>query len=229
MGSVGHRSCGIGAPSSTRKLNYRMFMDVAFSSITLAFLAAVLVLLLIPGPAVLYIVSRSVAQGRIAGVVSACGVAVGSMFHVIAAALGLSAVLVSSAQAFQVVRWAGAAYLVYLGWRTIRSADKSETLEARSEPLGAVFRQGVVVNALNPKVAVFFFAFLPQFVHPDAGQVSAQFAVLGVTLVLVGILTDAGYAMVAGSVSTWLKTKRSLLRKTSGSILMFLGIAAARS
>lgn len=196
--------------------------------VTPAFIAAVLVLLLVPGPAVLYIVTRSVAQGRMAGVVSALGVALGSMFHVAAAALGLSAVLVSSAELFQVVKWAGAAYLVYLGWRTIRSAEASSEQEQLEDSLRQVFRQGVVVNALNPKVAVFFFAFLPQFVQPGAGQVAGQFLVLGVTLVMVGIVTDSMYATVAGSVSGWMRTKRALLRKTSGSILILLGLAAAR-
>lgn len=206
-----------------------MSMSDSLSVITPAFIAAVLVLLLVPGPAVVYIVTRSVAQGRMAGVVSALGVALGSMFHVAAAALGLSAVLVSSAELFHVVKWAGAGYLVYLGWRTIRSADGSGEGESMEDSLRQVFRQGVVVNALNPKVAVFFFAFLPQFVQPDAGQAASQFVVLGVTLVVVGIITDSIYAAAAGSVSGWMKTKRALLRKTSGSILILLGVAAARS
>lgn len=200
--------------------------DVA-SVVSPAFVAAALALLLIPGPAVLYIVTRSVAQGRMAGVTSAMGVGVGSLAHVAAAALGLSAILVSSAELFRVVKWLGAAYLVYLGWRTIRSADGGTTADPDSDSPQVIFRQGVVVNALNPKLAVFFFAFLPQFVQPELGQVASQFVVLGITLILIGLITDTVYAVLAGSVSGWLKDKRAALRKTSGTILVLLGITAA--
>ena len=204
-------------------------MQDLFSVITPAFLAAALVLLLIPGPAVLYIVTRSVAQGRLAGLTSTVGVGIGSLAHVAAAALGLSAILVSSAEVFRLVKWAGAAYLIYLGWRTLRSADAGDTADVSEDSLRVVFRQGVIVNALNPKLAVFFFAFLPQFVQPEVGRVAAQFTILGITLVVIGLITDSVFAVVAGSVSGWLKAKRSALRKTSGGILVLLGITAAVS
>ena len=204
-------------------------MQDLFSVITPAFIAATLVLLLIPGPAVLYIVTRSVAQGRLAGLTSTIGVGIGSLAHVAAAALGLSAILVSSAEVFRLVKWAGAAYLMYLGWRTLRSADAGDTAEVSEDSLRVVFRQGVIVNALNPKLAVFFFAFLPQFVQPEVGRVAAQFTILGITLVVIGLITDSVFAVVAGSVSGWLKAKRSALRKASGGILVLLGITAASS
>lgn len=204
-------------------------MQDLFSVITPAFIAATLVLLLIPGPAVLYIVTRSVAQGRLAGLTSTIGVGIGSLAHVAAAALGLSAILVSSAEVFRLVKWAGAAYLMYLGWRTLRSADAGDTAEVSEDSLRVVFRQGVIVNALNPKLAVFFFAFLPQFVQPEVGRVAAQFTILGITLVVIGLITDSVFAVVAGSVSGWLKAKRSALRKASGGILVLLGVTAAVS
>ena len=204
-------------------------MQDLFSVITPAFIAATLVLLLIPGPAVLYIVTRSVAQGRLAGLTSTIGVGIGSLAHVAAAALGLSAILVSSAEVFRLVKWAGAAYLMYLGWRTLRSADAGDTAEVSEDSLRVVFRQGVIVNALNPKLAVFFFAFLPQFVQPEVGRVADQFTILGITLVVIGLITDSVFAVVAGSVSGWLKAKRSALRKASGGILVLLGVTAAVS
>ena len=129
------------------------------------FVSAVLVLLAIPGPAVLYILGRSIGQGRSAGLVSALGIGVGTLVHVAAAAVGLSALLVSSATAFGVVKYLGAAYLIYLGVQKLRRDESFEASgdEARSK-LSRVFGQGIVVNVLNPKTAIFFFAFLPQFV-----------------------------------------------------------------
>src|SRR5262245_57466906 len=129
------------------------------------FAAAALVLAVTPGPAVLYIVTRSVSQGRLAGVVSCLGVAVGGMVHVLAAAAGLSVVLATSALAFNIVKYAGAAYLVWLGIQKLTRAPRPDA-EASAEPhsLLRVFREGVVVNVLNPKTALFFLAFLPQFV-----------------------------------------------------------------
>lgn len=128
------------------------------------FIIASLALLLVPGPAVLYIIGRSVSQGRPAGVASVLGIEVASLVHVTAAALGLSAILLSSALAFNVVKYLGAAYLIYLGIRTLLSKDKApEEAAAKPDSLRRIFTQGVVVNLLNPKTALFFFAFLPQF------------------------------------------------------------------
>ncbi|HEV2870745.1 MAG TPA: LysE family translocator, partial [Actinomycetota bacterium] len=165
------------------------------------FAVAAVTLLVIPGPAVLYIVTRSVDQGRAAGLASVCGVHVGTLLHVAAAALGLSALLVSSATAYDTVRWLGAAYLVWLGVRRLLARD--EDLPAAPGPdahrlgLGRIFAQGVVVNVLNPKTALFFFAFLPQFVDTSRGSVPFQVVVFGVAFVLLGFLSDGAYAVAA--------------------------------
>src|SRR6187402_3413980 len=144
------------------------------------FVLAALVLLVIPGPAVLYIVAQSISRGRLAGIVSMLGIQVGGLVHVAAAAAGLSALLVHSAVAFNAVKYAGAAYLVFLGLRRILGKDETEVPGVRPEKsLRRLFGQGVVINVLNPKTALFFFSFLPQFVDVDAGSVAVQIATLG--------------------------------------------------
>jgi threonine/homoserine/homoserine lactone efflux protein len=146
----------------------------------LLFVTAALVLLLIPGPAVFYIVGRSIGHGRGAGLVSALGISVGSLVHTAAAAVGLSALLMSSAVAFAAVKYLGAAYLIYLGIQKIRCDEPFELSgDAPRVKLGRVFGQGIVVNVLNPKAALFFFAFLPQFVDPSRGHVATQILFLG--------------------------------------------------
>jgi threonine/homoserine/homoserine lactone efflux protein len=135
-------------------------------SLLLLFVSAALVLLAIPGPAVLYVTSRSIGQGRSAGFISALGIGVGTLVHAAAAAAGLSALLMSSAMAFSVVKYLGAAYLIYLGIQKLRREESLEpTQEAPRSKLSRVFGQGIIVNILNPKTALFFFAFLPQFVE----------------------------------------------------------------
>ena len=139
------------------------------------FVTAALVLLLIPGPAVFYIVGRSIGHGRSAGLVSALGISVGSLVHTAAAAVGLSALLMSSAVAFAAVKYLGAAYLIYLGIQKIRREEPFELSgDAPRVKLGRIFGQGIVVNVLNPKAALFFFAFLPQFVDASRGHVASQ-------------------------------------------------------
>ena len=203
-----------------------------WSSLTVFFVAA-LALLLIPGPAVLYIVARSIDQGRTAGLASVVGVGLGSMVHVVAAALGLSALLVQSAAAFTSVKYLGAAYLVYLGIR--RLMDKGDTLVPTSggeRSLRTVFVQGVWVNILNPKTALFFFAFLPQFVDVGAGPVGLQILLLGTLFVTMGILTDGVYAAAAGGLGVWLKRRPAILgaqRWFAGTIFIGLGLATAFS
>jgi threonine/homoserine/homoserine lactone efflux protein len=169
-------------------------------------------LLLIPGPAVLYIVTRSVDQGRRAGLASSSGIATGTLAHVLAAALGLSALLVSSAVAYSVVKYAGAAYLFYLGVKKFRErpATANELKHVQALPLRRVYAQGVLVNVLNPKTAIFFFAFLPQFVNPARGYVSGQFLALGMLFTLVGLTTDSVWALTAGSAAGWLRTQSVL-------------------
>jgi len=192
-----------------------------------------MLLLLVPGPAVLYITSRSIGLGRAAGLVSAMGIAVGTLLHVAAATLGLSALLVSSASAFQLVKYAGAAYLIYLGIRTLRGGDApalDPTGERRS--LRNIFGQGVLVNLLNPKTALFFLAFLPQFVDPARGHATLQIFELGLLFALMGWISDSVWATIAGTFGTRLRGNvrlRSTQRKISGGALIALGLASAFS
>jgi len=200
------------------------------------FAVAAVTLLLIPGPAVLYTVTRSVDQGRAAGLASVCGVHVGTLLHVAAAALGLSALLVSSATAYDTVRWLGAAYLVWLGVRRLLARDE-DVLEAaaagpgaRRPGLGRIFAQGVVVNVLNPKTALFFFAFLPQFVDTSRGSVPFQVVVLGAAFVLLGLLSDGAYALLASTGAGWLRRRPRVARTSrlvSGGVLISLGVTTA--
>lgn len=199
----------------------------------LIFMGAALALLLAPGPAVLYIVARSVDQGRMAGIVSVLGIALGSLVHVMAAAVGLSALLVQSALAFMIVKYLGAAYLIYLGIMTLRRDSKSvEVGEIEKKPLKRIFRQGIVVNVLNPKTALFFFAFLPQFVDAGHGSVTLQILILGMIFTTMAIITDSGYAIVSGTLSGWLKGSQGFLKVQkylSGSIYVLLGMTTAVS
>ena len=197
------------------------------------FVLAALVLLLTPGPAVLYIVTRSIDQGRRAGLVSVLGVHVGTLAHIFAAAAGLSALLAASVTAFSVVKYLGAAYLVYIGVRRLldRSA-RSTSAPGAPRRLWRAFLDGVVVNVLNPKTGLFFLAFLPQFVTISRGHVGEQIVCLGVVFVLLGAVTDSLYALTAGSAAQWLRGKPRFLaseRWISGSLYIGLGVAAAFS
>ena len=197
------------------------------------FLTSAVVLLAIPGPAVTYVVGRSIGLGRGAGVVSALGIAVGTCFHTLAAAVGLSALLVSSAAAFAGVKYLGAAYLIYLGVQKLRH-DDSLDLSAGTErtKLSRVFGQGIVVNVLNPKTALFFFAFIPQFVNASRGPVAEQILFLGLLFAAMGVVSDSLWGVFAGTVADrlrrdrrWSRTQRYL----SGGILISLGVATAVS
>jgi threonine/homoserine/homoserine lactone efflux protein len=197
------------------------------------FMIAALVLLLTPGPAVLYIVTRSIDQGRRAGLVSVLGVHVGTLVHIFAAAAGISAVLAASAVAFSVVKYLGAAYLIFIGAR--RLLDRTRLGAPPSgEPtrLRRAFLDGVIVNVLNPKTGLFFLAFLPQFVTVSRGHVGEQIVALGVVFVLLGAITDSLYALGAGSAARWLRGSPRFLaseRWISGSLYIGLGVAAALS
>ncbi|TYB48054.1 LysE family translocator [Actinomadura chibensis] len=194
----------------------------------LLFLLAALTLVAIPGPNHLYITTRSIGEGRRAGVVSALGVETGTLVHIAAAAAGLSAVVAASATAFGVLRYAGAAYLVFLAYRTLRGRDEPDGLDLRPQPLRRVYLDGVLVNVLNPKVVLFFLAFLPQFVDRDAGAVPVQIAVMGVVLALIGLVSDIVYAVAAGSIGAWLRARpvfRRRQRYATG--LVYLGLGAA--
>ena len=200
------------------------------------FVAASLALTLVPGPAVLYIVARSVEGGRPAGLVSVLGIGAGGLVHVAFAALGLSALLVSSAAAFAVVKWLGVAYLIYLGIARFLARDEKDAgVTVANEPLSRVFSQGVIVNVVNPKTALFFLAFLPQFVDPSRGAVTAQIALLGTTFVVLALCTDALYALLSGTAADWLRRRnesprfRRTGRYVSGSVYLALGAATVIS
>lgn len=197
------------------------------------FVFAALVLAVTPGPAVLYIVTRSITQGRTAGAVSCLGIATGGLVHVLAAALGLSAALAASALAFNIVKYAGAAYLVWLGVRTLATRTAPAAVE-RAEPrsLARVFQDGVVVNVLNPKTALFFLAFLPQFVSPARGDVPLQVASLGGLFILIAFCTDTSWSLAASGAGSWLRGHPRFVssqRYVAGSVYLTMGLTAALS
>ena len=196
----------------------------------LLFAGASVLLLVAPGPSVLYVVTRSVAQGRRAGAVSVLGVGLGNFSHAVAAAVGISALVASSALAFSVVKYAGAAYLIYLGIRALLGRGGA----ALPTPDGArtdrrLFWEGFVVDFLNPKVALFYLAFLPQFVDPAQGAVAPQMLVLGAVFTSLGLLSDGTYALAAGTFGRRLRNARfeSRLRRASGVVFVGLGVSAA--
>jgi threonine/homoserine/homoserine lactone efflux protein len=195
------------------------------------FMGATLALLLVPGPAVLYITARSANQGRLAGLVSVLAIETANFLQAVAATLGLSAILLSSALAFDVVKYLGAAYLIYLGIRKLVTSDNgaSEGMVKR-ESLWRIYWQGFMVNLLNPKTALFFFAFLPQFVRPDRGNVTGQTLLLGALFVGMAIITDSMYALLASSLAAKLRESRHFQkgqRYFAGLVYVGLGITTA--
>jgi threonine/homoserine/homoserine lactone efflux protein len=195
------------------------------------FIAAALVVLVIPGPAVLYILAQSLGQGRRAGLASVLGLSTGALVHVAAATAGLSAILLTSATAFTAVKLLGAAYLIYLGIRTLLTRAPAGRIAAPpARALRRVFADGIVVSILNPKIAVFFLAFLPQFVDPVRGPVPQQILLLGLLYVALALVTDATYALVAGSLRHWLSGRvldGPLPRYASGLLYIGLGVGTA--
>jgi threonine/homoserine/homoserine lactone efflux protein len=195
------------------------------------FVVAALALLLLPGPAVLYITARSASQGRLAGLVSVVAIETANFTQAVAAALGLAAILYSSAMAFNAVKYMGAAYLIYLGINTLFfSSDKETGKAVERESLWRIYWQGFVVNILNPKTALFFFAFLPQFVNPERGSATAQTLMLGTIFVGLAIVTDSMYALLASSVAGQLRGRKNFQkggRYFSALIYIGLGIATA--
>ena len=200
------------------------------SASTLAvFAAASFALIVVPGPSVLYIVGASISQGRRAGLTSMLGVQAGGLIHVFAAAVGVSALIASSAEAFTIVKFAGAAYLVYLGVQRIRHAGEDDHTQQAPRSHAHLFRQGVVVNVLNPKVAIFFVAFLPQFIDPSAGTPGLQIVVLGLLFILIAMISDGTYALLAGTAAEHLRgsfRSRQRLDRISGTIIIGLGAVA---
>jgi len=198
----------------------------------MGFIVAALVVLLTPGPGVLYVMARSAAQGYRAGFVSALGLSAGALVHVAAAAVGLSAILLTSATAFNVVKVLGAGYLIYLGIRTIwfnkTGLAANDTLTP--VPMQRLFTDGVIISILNPKIAIFFMAFLPQFVDPERGSGVGQIALLGMVYAALALCTDSAYAVLANRLRQWMSpraTKRPWPRYLSGWLYIGLGINAA--
>jgi threonine/homoserine/homoserine lactone efflux protein len=195
------------------------------------FIVAALALLLVPGPAVLYITARSASQGRMAGLVSVLAIETANFTQVVAAALGLAAILYSSAMAFNVVKYLGAAYLIYLGiHKLFFSKDKRAENTVERDSLWRICWQGFAVNILNPKTALFFFAFLPQFVNPERGNATSQTLLLGAIFVGLAIITDSMYALLTSSLAGHLKGNKKFQkggRYFAGLIYIGLGITTA--
>jgi len=195
----------------------------------LTFAVASLALLLIPGPAVLYIINRSISDGRNVAIAAVAGLEIGNFVHVVAATVGLSAVIAASATAFNVVKWIGAGYLLYIGARTlVRRPAETNATEAGAS-LKRSFTQGIVVNIFNPKVALFFLSFLPQFIDTDRGSAALQSLVLGSIFVVIGLTTDMMYALTASALREKLLRGKSLpfiQRYISGTIFIALGVFA---
>jgi threonine/homoserine/homoserine lactone efflux protein len=196
------------------------------------FIPVVIVLAITPGPAVTYIIARSIDQGRKAGLVSVGAVASGNVVHAIGAALGLSAILASSALAFDIVKYLGAAYLIYLGIRALLTKTDVETAEnIESKKLSKIYRDGVMVAILNPKTALFFLSLLPQFID-HTRPVSGQMLFLGLLFVAVAAFTDSLYAIASGTAGRWLRANKSFQkaqRYITGTVYIGLGLTAAFS
>ena len=197
----------------------------------LLFVTASLALIVVPGPDMIYVLTRGVSQGRTAGLISATGVCCGVLVHTSFAAVGLSAILAQSALAFSVVKYAGAAYLLYLGVRTVLDREGFAAPErARRARLSIVFRQGILSNVLNPKVALFFLAFLPQFVDPAAGAAGLQMLGFGIAFTLMGLAVLSVVALTSGVLGERLRSNPSfagILRWLTGSVLVALGLRLA--
>lgn len=201
------------------------------------FLTAGLLLNISPGPDMLYVATRSSTQGRMAGIVSSLGIGTGSLVHVTAAALGLSALIFYSTLAFDVIKWVGAGYLVFLGLKAIRSAQTGETnendnLDHPPLSLPAIYRKGIWINLLNPKVALFFMAFLPQFVDPDSSHFALNIILLGLIFNVCGTSVNIIVAFFFARLGRWLARHR-LFHKVkawlSGTVYILLGIGIAIS
>jgi threonine/homoserine/homoserine lactone efflux protein len=204
---------------------------VPSSSTYAVFLATAIVLLLIPGPAVLYVVTRSIEMGRAGGLASVAGITTGTVTYVVLATVGLSSLILASTAAFDAVKYVGAAYLFVLGVRRLlgRGIERPEE-ESVPRTRRRAYTQGVVVNLTNPKTIVFIFAFIPQFVDPDAQHASLQVLALGLSFALLGFLSDSMWALAAGTVADRLRGSAGIAwvqRWVGGGVLVGLGILAA--
>ncbi|WCB93402.1 Homoserine/homoserine lactone efflux protein [Baekduia alba] len=198
------------------------------ASTLLVFAAASLALLAVPGPAVIYVVTRSVDQGRSAGLVSVLGVEMGTFVYALAAAAGLTGLIAASETGFTILKYLGAAYLVYLGVRKLLARDA--VVESVTDAPSRLFLRGMVIQLLNPKIAIFFLAFLPQFVDHSGGPVALQILVLGTVFTLLAVVSDGAYVLLAGALGGWLRGSARAgrtLAKASGTIYIGLGLSAA--
>lgn len=194
----------------------------------LLFITAATILIIVPGPAVLYIMMKSMEQGYKAGIASVFGVGVGAMVHVVAAAVGVSALLVASATTFSILKYAGAVYLIYLGIRKIiDKAPQVEEHKVDKKSLFNIFYEGVIVNILSPKSAIFFFAFLPQFINPERGGTTSQILFLGLLFFIIALVSDMCYVLLSGKLVKQFKTSAvypKIQKYASGSIHIALGL-----
>ncbi|WP_422362205.1 LysE family translocator [Reichenbachiella sp.] len=194
----------------------------------LLFIAAATILIVVPGPALLYILTKSIEQGYKAGLASVLGVGVGAMVHVMAAAVGISALLVASATAFSILKYGGAAYLIYLGVKKL--TDKTAPVapvDNERKSLSKIFYEGIVVNTLSPKSAIFFFAFLPQFINADKGGTTSQILFLGLVFLVIAFVSDMCYVLLSGKLVKYFRTSTkfaSIQKYLSGSIYIVLGL-----
>ena len=195
------------------------------------FTVSALILVVTPGPNTLYIATRSIQQGRAAGIASCAGVLAGTLMHITIAALGVSALLLSSVMAFRIVQYAGAAFLIFLGIQTMLAHNKGDVVSVplMAQSLGQIFSQAVLVNLLNPKTTLFFTAFLPQFIDENQGTAGMQIFVLGALLAALGTVNDLIYVLVAGRCGHWLRGNvrfRRIQRFIAGTIYIGIGVAA---
>jgi threonine/homoserine/homoserine lactone efflux protein len=196
----------------------------------ISFAVASVALLVIPGPAVIYIVNRSVADGRQIGLAAVVGLELGTFMHVLAATVGLSAILATSENAFNVVKYLGASYLVLIGLRTLTRKPEAISTSASSMTQSQAFRQGFIINTLNPKIALFFLSFLPQFIDPNISSNARQSLILGSVFVLCGFIIDGVYALTASSLREVLVKGKALpfiQQYVAGVVFVLLGAAAA--
>ncbi len=195
----------------------------------LFFLAAASLLILIPGPAVLYIMAKSIEQGYKAGIVSVLGIGVGSLVHITFAAIGISSILLASATAFSIVKYLGALYLIYLGVKKLleKPLHKSPLANIKKQPFKNIFYEGILVNIFNPKTAIFFFSFLPQFISVERGGNASQILFLGILFTVFAVLSDMMYVLLSVKLSTWFSNSKKYIKRQknlTGCIYITLGL-----
>ena len=199
----------------------------------LVFAGIALLMVLTPGPNMIYLISRSICQGKQAGVISLLGVVAGFLVHMFAAALGITALFMAVPLAYEILKWAGAAYLLYLAWQAVKPGSKSP-FEARNLPIDTprkLFAMGFVTNLLNPKIAVFYLSILPQFVSPANGEMFSQSIQLGLTQIVISFSVNLTIALSAAKLAAWFSHSPKWLatqRYVMGTVLATLAVRLAR-